>query len=155
MIEHESLKPPLDVMYPTPVQPPGYQEYDQCDLGMFRGYKIRVEWAHSQLSRWSGTFFRVHLKIVEKKCNKTEFEGLSLLMLHKIKLNHHEPEKWKMINLVDVKLWIELVSWEPKLAIGKLKLTSGEPKLISGELSLTSGESKLASWEPELTSKEP
>ena len=92
----------------TPVQPPGYQEYDQCDLGMFWGYKIRIKWAHSQLSRWSGTFFRVQLKIVENKCNKTEFESLSLLMLLKIKLNHHKPEKWKMIYLDDVEQWIEV-----------------------------------------------
>ena len=91
----------------TPVQPPGYQEYDRCDLGLFWGYKIRVKWAHSQLSRWSGTFFRVHLKIVEKKFNKTEFEGLSLLIMHKIKLNHHEPEKLKMI-LDNVEPWIEV-----------------------------------------------
>ena len=91
----------------TPVQPPRYQEYDQCDLGMFWGYKIRAKWAHSQLSRWLGTFFRVHLKIVKKKCNKTEFEGLSLLMLHEIKLNHNEPEKCKMI-YVNVELWIEV-----------------------------------------------
>ena len=45
---------------------------------------------------------------VRKKCIEIEFEGLSLLMLHKIKLNHYEPERWKMIYLVNVELWIEV-----------------------------------------------
>ena len=31
-------------------------------------------------------------------------------MLLKIKLNHHKPEKWKMIYLDDVEQWIE-VRW--------------------------------------------
>ena len=48
------------------------------------------------------------LKIVEKKCNRIEFESLSLLMLHEIKSNHLETEKWKMNYLDDVEPWIEV-----------------------------------------------
>ena len=50
----------------TLVQPPGYVEFVRRDLVMFWGYKIRVKWAHSQLSRWSGAFVREQLKFAEK-----------------------------------------------------------------------------------------